>query len=97
MPTVIVLGIMMSDCKGSGAGEEVTFTVADAEDAVPSGFVNIAVIVVWPGLAPVTIPVVAPTEATDGAVEIHEIPVASVTSSFRPVVPEVPSAMNCPV
>ncbi len=50
---------MVSDCKGSGAGEDVTFTTADAEDAVPSGFVNIAVIVVWPGLAPVTSPVVS--------------------------------------
>jgi hypothetical protein len=45
LPTVIVLGIMVSESKGSGAGEDVTLTIADAEAPVPSAFVHTAVIV----------------------------------------------------
>jgi len=54
------------------------------------------VIVVVPTLKPVANPV-ALTVATDGMLELHVIWLELVTFVCRPVVPEVPSAINWPV
>ena len=71
--TVSAFGIMVSESIGSGAGDEVTLTIADAEAALPSAFVHTAVTVHWPGLTPATSPIEL-TEATVGTLEVHLIP-----------------------
>jgi hypothetical protein len=96
LSTVIELGTTVSESRGSGAVEIVTLTVAVLETTLPPAFVNIAVIVVVPALTPVTSPD-ALTVATDGTLELHAICEALVTFCSTPVLPEVPSAMNCPV
>ncbi len=94
LPTVILLGIMVSESRGSGAGVDVVVTVAGgAETTVPSWFVHIAVIVAVPTLWPVTSPV-ALTVAIVGMLEVHVICAELVTSSSSPVVPEVPRAIS---
>ena len=94
--TVMLDGIMVSESRGSGAAVDVTVMVAgDADTTVPSGFVQIAVIVVEPTLIPVTSP--AETEAIVGMLEDHVTCGEFVTFSCRPVVPETPSAISWPV
>ena len=92
-PTVIELGIIVSESRGSGAAVSETATAAVFETTLPSAFVNSAVIVVLPALAPVTSPD-AFTVAIDGALELHWIWVELVTFCWRPVLPDVPSAIN---
>jgi hypothetical protein len=92
-PTVIELGIIVSESRGSGAAVSETVTVAVFETTLPSAFVNSAVIVVLPALAPATSPD-AFTEAIDGALELHWIWFELVTFCWRPVLPDVPSAIN---
>ena len=70
-----------------------TATVAVPDATLPSAFVNSAVMVALPALKPVTSPE-ALTEAMDGLLELHLIWVELVTSVWRPVLPEVPSAIN---
>jgi hypothetical protein len=118
LPTVIMLGIMVSESRGSGAGVDVTVTFVVADTTLLSGFVHSAVIVVLPALAPMTSPELDALQvagivtgepllqivAIDGTLELHvRYPVVElgvvelVTSSSRPVVPEVPSAISWPV
>jgi hypothetical protein len=96
--TLMLDGIMVSESIGSGAAVAVTVMVAgDADTTVPSGFVQIAVIVVEPALNPVTSP--EETEAIVGMLEFHVTCFELVTFSCRPVVPETPSAISwlvCP-
>jgi hypothetical protein len=94
LPTVILLGIMVSESSGSGAAVDVTVTVAVADTTLESGFVHSAVMVLVPTLTPVTTPPVGLTVAMVGMVELQARLEELVTSSCRPVVPEVPRAMN---
>jgi hypothetical protein len=84
--------MMVRESSGSGAGVIETATVAVLETTLPSEFVNTAVTVLLPVASPVAL-----TETTDGRLEFHLIWVELVTSCWRPVLPEVPSAMNWPV
>jgi hypothetical protein len=93
LPTVIELGMIVSESRGSGAGEFETATVAVPDTTLPSAFVNSAVMVALPAFEPATSPE-ALTEAMDGLLELHLIWVELVTSVWRPVLPEVPSAIN---
>lgn len=72
-----------------------------AETMEPLGFFTSAVMVVLPWAAPVTTPspVESPdvTVAIDGMLELHVVCGEFVTSTSRPVVPDVASAMNWPV
>src|SRR5438309_1092984 len=95
-PTVIELGIMVSESRGSGAGVIETATVAVFDTTLPSEFVNTAVTVLLPALTPVARPV-GLMETMDGTLELQTIWDDLVTSCWRPVLPEVPSAMNWPV
>jgi hypothetical protein len=56
LPTEIVLGIMMSESRGSGAAVSETLTVAVAVSTLLSGLVHWAVIVLEPALTPEAIP-----------------------------------------
>jgi hypothetical protein len=89
------------ESRGSGAAVSVTVAVAVAETTVPSGFCTSAVIVVLPWLAPVTTPLPDASPdvmvAIDGMLDFHVVCVELVTSTSKPVVPEVASAMNWPV
>ena len=96
MPTVIELGTMVSESRGSGAVVAVTVMLAVLETTLPSLFVSSAVMVLVPALTPVASPV-ALTVAMDGLLELHLICAELVTSDCRPVLPEVPSATNWPV
>jgi len=96
LPTVIELGMMLSESNGSGGGVELTAMDAVPETTVPSVLVNCAVIVVVPTPTPVASPE-ALTVATVGMLELHVIWLELVTLVSRPVVPEVPSAINWPV
>jgi hypothetical protein len=91
--TVIELGMIVSESRGSGAAVSETATVAVFDTTLPSGFVNNAVMVLVPALKPLTSPD-AFTEAIDGMLELHCIWTEAVTSSRRPLLPEVPSAIN---
>jgi hypothetical protein len=93
LPTLIELGIMVSDSRGSGAGDEVTSTVAVASATLPSGLVQSAVMVEIPGLTPAASPVEL-TVATVGMLELQVRLGESVTFICSVVVPTVPSAMN---
>jgi len=95
-PTVIELGIMVTESRSWGAAVSEAARLAVLDTTVPSAFVNSAVIVVAPAAKSVANPD-ALTEATVGALELHLIWVEFVTSVCRPVDPEVPSAINCPV
>jgi hypothetical protein len=92
-PTEIELGTIVSESKGSGAGALETATVAVPDTTLPSVFVRTAVILVLPALEPVTSPD-AFTEAMDGALELHWVWVELVTFCWRPVLPDVPRAIN---
>jgi hypothetical protein len=86
LPTLILLGIMVSESRGSGGAVVVTVTVAVAVSTVLSaGFVNSAVMAVVPGLTPwaTPLPVASPEviEATVGMLETHLISGEFVTSS----------------
>jgi hypothetical protein len=70
LPTVSELGTMVSESSGSGAAVTEMLIVALAVTTVLSGFVHIAVIVVFPGLTPFTTPVEL-TEAMVGMLELH--------------------------
>src|SRR6266851_3286752 len=94
--TVILLGIIVRESRGSGAGVIETATVALVDTTLPSEFVNTAVMVLLPALTPVASPV-GLTATMDGLLELHTIWDDLVTSCWRPVLPEVPSAMNWPV
>lgn len=100
-PTLIELGIIVSDSRGSGAGVSVTVTVAVFDTTEPSGFFSNAVIVVVPALTPeaTPLPVESPevTLAMVGMLDDHVICDELVTFCWRPVLPKVPSAMNWPV
>jgi hypothetical protein len=96
LPTVTVAGMMVSERSGSGAAVLVTVMAAVLETTLPSVLVNSAVMVLVPALRPVTSPDWL-TEAMDGMLELHLIWAELVTSASRPVVPEVPRAMNWPV
>lgn len=52
LPTVIALGMMVSERSGDGAGVKVTARDAVAVTTLPSLFVQIAVMVVLPALTP---------------------------------------------
>src|ERR1700733_7315610 len=93
LPTLSELGMIVSESSGSGAGVLETATVAVPDTTLPSAFVNSAVMVALPGLEPVTSPE-ALMEAIDGLLEVHLIWFELVTSVWRPVFPEVPSAIN---
>jgi hypothetical protein len=80
LPTVIVLGIIVSESRGSGGAVDVTVTLAVAETILPSGFVHSAVMVLEPMLTPVTTPA-ALTVATLGMVELQVRLEELVTSS----------------
>jgi hypothetical protein len=91
------LGIMIRESRGSGAGVRVTVTEAAADTTVPSALlVNSAVIVLVPALKPVTSPDEF-TLAMVGMLELHVICCDPVTFSWRPELPKVARAMNCPV
>src|SRR6516165_6437503 len=98
-PTLIVLGMMERDNSGEGAGVAMAVMVAIAETTEPSGLESIAVMVVVPTLAPVTIPLpdARPdeTDAMVGTLEIHLICGELVTSMLPPVLPMAPRATNC--
>jgi hypothetical protein len=96
LPTVMLLGIIVSESSGSGACVEVTVTDAVADTTLASGFVHIAVIPLEPALTPVTSPE-ALTVAMVGMLELHWMLVELVTFSWSPVLPDVPRAMNWPV
>jgi hypothetical protein len=77
---------------------DVTVAFAVADKTLPSGLVHKAVIVQAPTLIPVTTPEEL-TLAIVGMFELHAILGESVSFSCRPVLPEVPKAMNwlvCP-
>ena len=82
-------------------GVTVTARVAVVETTVPSGFFTSAVIVVLPWLKPVTTPLPDANPdvivAIDGMLDVHVVCDELVTSTSKPVVPEVASAMNWPV
>jgi hypothetical protein len=73
-------------------------TVPVFETTERSGFFTSAVIVVLPWLAPVTTPFPDPSpdvmDAIVGILDVHVVCGELVTSTSRPVVPEVASAMN---
>jgi hypothetical protein len=71
-PTVIELGIMVRESRGSGAAVVDTATFALVETTLPSEFVSTAVIVVLPAATPVTWPVEL-TVAIVGTLELHLI------------------------
>ena len=58
LPTVTLLGTIVSESRGSGAAVIVTVTVALEVTTLPSGLVSLAVMVVVPALAPVATPAV---------------------------------------
>jgi hypothetical protein len=91
--TVIELGMMVRESRGSGAAVRVTVTVAVLDTMLPSEFVNTAVMVSLPALKPFARPVEL-IETMDGLLEVHLIWAELVTSCWRPVLPDVPSAMN---
>jgi hypothetical protein len=93
LPTVIELGMMVSESRGSGAVVATTVMLAVLETTLPSLLVNSAVIVLVPVLTPVASPV-ALTVAIEGALELHLIWAELVTSDCSPLLPEVPSAIN---
>lgn len=70
LPTVMLLGIMVSESSGSGAAVSVTVTVPAAETTLLSEFVYSAVIVVVPKLIPLASPP-AVIEAMVGMLELH--------------------------
>jgi hypothetical protein len=92
LPTVRSFGIMLNDKSGSGA--VVAFTVTDelAEATLPSEFLHSAVMTVFPGLTPVTVPLLS-TLAIVAMLELHVICGELVTSSPSPL-PAVPMAIN---
>ena len=85
---------MVSESRGSAAGVSVTAMEAVPVTTLPSGLVNRAEMVALPVLTPVTMPVVAPTEAMDGTLEVHWTRGEVVTFCRSPVLPEVPSATS---
>ena len=87
-PTVIELGIMVSESRGSAGAVFETATLAVFDTTLPSGFVNSAVIVLLPTLTPVIRPVEL-TVAMDGVLELHAIWLELVTFVRRPVLPDV--------
>src|ERR1700733_1211273 len=95
------VGMIWSESSGSGAGVSVTSADEKLDTIDPSGFFNSALIVLVPWLTPVTMPLpeASPvvTVATDGMLESHVICGELVSSSSRPLAPNVASAMNCPV
>src|SRR5665213_3216599 len=96
LPTVIALGMMVSDSRGSAGGVLETAMVALAVTTLLSGFVSSAVTVVMPAALPVARP--APlTTAIEGLLELHAIAGELVTSLRSPVLPLVAMATNCPV
>ena len=72
LPTEMELGMMVSESKGSGAGVIETAMVALFDTTLPSAFVNAAVMVVVPGLNPVTSPDEL-IEAIEELLEVHLI------------------------
>src|SRR5208282_635022 len=84
---------------GGVVSETVTVAVAFAME--PSGFLSSAVIVVVPTLTPVTTPLpvvrLEVTEATVGMLDDQVMFGELVTSSWRPLLPRVPKAINWPV
>src|SRR5271167_4469973 len=70
LPTDTVLGIMVSESRGSGAAVSETVTVPVFDTTLPSAFVNSAVMVLVPALRPVTSPA-ALTVAIEGMLELH--------------------------
>jgi hypothetical protein len=96
VPTVMELGMIESERMGSGGVVKVVLTAALPVTTDLSALVTMAVMVVLPELTPVANPV-ALTVAIEGMAEVHVIWGESVTSSSRPVVPEVASAINWPV
>jgi hypothetical protein len=66
----MLLGMMVSESRGSGAEDVETVTDAVAETTLASGLVHSAVMVVDPALTPLARPV-ALTVATVGTLELH--------------------------
>ena len=73
LPTVMLLGMMVSESSGSGAVVAVIVTAAVAETTLPSGLVQMALIVLEPALTPVT----SPEAETVATVAILEVELAS--------------------
>ena len=96
MPTVMLLGMMVSESSGSGAVVAVIVTAAVAETTLPSGLVQMALIVLEPALTPVTSPE-AETVATVAILEVQLRLDELLTSLCSPELPDVPSAINWPV
>ena len=69
-PTVIELGMMVRESRGSGAAVRLTVTLAVLDTTLPSEFVNTAVMVPVPALKPFARPV-ALIETMDGLLEVH--------------------------
>src|ERR1700761_4565880 len=89
----MVAGMIVSESRGSGAAVIATETFAAPDTTLPSGLLSTAVIVVEPALRPVMSPE-ALTEAIDGELDCQAIWVDAVTSCWRPVLPEVASAIS---
>jgi hypothetical protein len=96
LSTVIELGMIVSESKGSGGEVSETEMLAVLDTTVPSVFVSCAVMVVEPTPTPVASPVEL-TVAMEGLLELHVIWEELVTLVSNPVVPDVPRAINCPV
>jgi hypothetical protein len=101
LSVVSVVGTTAIESRGSGAAASVTVPVAVDETTVVSGFCTSAVIVVLPWLTPVMTPLPDASPdvmvAIDGMLDFHVVCGELVTSTSKPVVPDVASAMNCPV
>jgi hypothetical protein len=95
-PTEITLGTTVNESRGSGAVVSETAMVAVEVTTLPSGLVNWAEMVVLPALRPVARPDEL-IEAMEGALELHWSCDALVTFMLLPVLPDVPSAINCAV
>jgi hypothetical protein len=70
LPTVIELGIIVSESRGCGGAVSETVMDAVLDTTLPSAFVNAALTVVVPTLNPVTRPDVL-IEAMEGLLEVH--------------------------
>jgi hypothetical protein len=92
-PTSIELGMIVSESRSCGAAVSEVVRAAVLVTTEPSLFVSSAVIVLVPAARSLARPV-ALIEPAVGALEFHLICGELVTSTCKPVVPEVARAMN---
>jgi hypothetical protein len=95
-PTVIELGMIVSERRSCGAAVRVVANVAVFDTTDPSLLVSTAVMVLLPAAKFLATPI-ALIEPAEGRLEVHFSCGELVTSCCRPVVPEVARAMNCAV